>query len=638
MRKMKKYLLALTAGAAVLAAVIGMPQKASAREVEYNVKEYGVTGDGTTDDVKAINALLEKASALAAGDTLVLKFPEGKYMIGDWLRIRSNTTLLLDEKAEICRSEMLYPMMMNVGDDGTRKEDSAAGGGYGLTENIKIIGGILNGGDVENAAQAGNTVNFSHAQNVVFDGITLKNNYGAHLIELSGVKNATIKNCDFSGFRPEKGKEASLSEDKGLNTTGYTAKECIQLDYTYNHPTKKSLQWCPDYYSDKTPCRDIVIEENTFHDYPRGIGNHHGREAFDELFIENVTIRNNTFKNMYVTAPNGKKIYEYVILLHSFKNALVENNTITNAGSAVLLAYDRGSVVRKNKISNLTSTAIVAAKDTAGSKISQNTIQDVPRYGISVAGVANVASFSNNTLKTGSQKKKMINGITINGKDAYIKTIAGNKISDCSQFGISLLGVKKVDSITSNQFAKCQKAGICISDSVCKKVDNNKITGVKNSNSLMIAKKAKITSLSGNTITGSGKNAISIGSGAEVTAISQNTVSKSAGNGICLFEGAKAKTIENNKITDSQIGISILNSTCDKVVKNTVKKSKKFGICSTTATVKYTQKNTIDTAGTTGVLYCKKSKGTLISGNKYKNIKGKNVSVDATSKAKCSDK
>ena len=86
---------------------------------------------------------------------------------------------------------------------------------------------------------------------------------------------------------------------------------------------------------DKTPCQDILIENNTFTDYPRGVGNHHGCDAFPGLYSSNIKIRNNTFKDMYVTTPNGKKLYEYAITLHSFANAVVENNTIENAGSAV---------------------------------------------------------------------------------------------------------------------------------------------------------------------------------------------------------------------------------------------------------------------------------------------------------------
>ena len=119
-----------------------------AKEVEYNAKEQGVTGNGSTNDIRAINRLLEKAKYLPDGDTLVVHFPEGRYLIDDWIRIYSNTTLILDENAEIYRTNTMYPIMMNVGSDGTRKETSSAGGGYNLSENIRIVGGIFNGGDV----------------------------------------------------------------------------------------------------------------------------------------------------------------------------------------------------------------------------------------------------------------------------------------------------------------------------------------------------------------------------------------------------------------------------------------------------------------------------------------------------------
>lgn len=633
---MKKFLrYAIAAAGLFLCTICLSPSgNTSAKEIQYNVTSYGVKGNGTTNDTDAINDLLEKAADLSSGDTLVLYFPNGKYAIDDWLRIYSNTTLKLADKAEIFRSKIQYPLMMNVGSDGTRMENSPAGGGYNLSKNIKIIGGTLNGGNISKAKESGNLINFAHAQNITFDGVTIKNCYGAHLIELSGVKNASIKNCDFSGFRTKKELETSLNEDKNLNKTGYAAKECIQLDYTYNHSTKKTFQWCPGYWSDKTACQNITIENNSFHDYPRGVGNHHGRETFSNLWTQNIIIRNNTFKNMYVMTPTGKKLYENAILLHSFKNAVVEGNTIENAGTGVLLVYDSGSAIRNNVMTNLQSTAIVAAKTSAGSTVTGNVLTDIPRYGISVTGTANVKSFANNILKKGAQGKKMINGITVSGPAAYITTVSGNKISGCTQFGISLLNVKKVKNVVSNQFASCKKAAICVSKSNCTSIMNNIIKGVKKSNSVLVAHKSKVKKLSGNTITNSGKNALSIGNGSQVSSVSKNIITNAAGNGICVFAKAKAGNITGNKITGTRIGISILNSRCNKVLKNTVNKSKKIGICSTTATVNFIQKNKITSAKKAGIVCCKKSKGKKISGNKFKKIKGRKIAVDATSRIK----
>ncbi len=620
--KQKKTVLYLLLPLLAIVICLCSTPKAMAKEVEYNVKNEGVKGDGVTIDTKAINQVLEKATELEEGDTLVVYFPEGTYMIDNLMRIYSNTTLKLDENAEIYRTDTTYPMLMNVGDDGTRKETSVDGGGYNLSKNIQIIGGTFNGGDISKAKAPSNTINIAHAQNVVFDNVIIKNNYGAHLLELSGVKDAIIRNCDFSGFRPEKTSKKS-QEEKGLNGTGYAPKECIQLDYTYFDPSDVSMQWCPDYYSDKTPCQNVLIENNTFHDYPRGVGNHHGCEEFPGLYSSNITIKDNTFTNMYVKAPNGKDLYEYVILLHSFENAVVENNTITNAGSAVLFAYDKNSVVNNNTITNLTSTAFVVSKDSTGSKITWNTVTDCPRYGISVSGGVTVSAFNDNTLKKGSKSKKMLNGITINGEEgkATISKVERNTISDCTQYGISTLAVKKINSITGNTFSKCEKAGMCISGTTCTTIKDNTVNGVKNTNSIMIIKGSNIKKLQNNTLLKNGKHGISIGSASKVDLISGNTIKTSVNNGICVFENSKVDKIEKNKITESKIGVSILNSTCNKVNSNTIKKSENYGICATTATVNYVQKNTIDTTKKAGVLFCKNSKGKKISGNTFKNVK-----------------
>ena len=99
-----------------------------AAEVTYNVTDYNVCGDGKTDDTAAINQLLSKARDLSNGDTLVLNFPKGTYCISNWLRVHSNTTLKLDKDAEIYRSSPEYPILMNVGSDGSRMENNSSSG------------------------------------------------------------------------------------------------------------------------------------------------------------------------------------------------------------------------------------------------------------------------------------------------------------------------------------------------------------------------------------------------------------------------------------------------------------------------------------------------------------------------------
>ena len=228
----------------------------------------------------------------------------------------------------------------------------------------------------------------------------------------------------------------------------------------------------------------------------------------------------------------------------------------------------------------------------------------------------------------------MINGITINGAKAYIDTISGNTISSCTQFGISILNSKKVKTISENSFSGCKKASICVSKSKCGTITGNTLQGMKNSNSLLVAHGSTVNSIDSNHITNSGKNGISVGGKSKVTAINNNTITSAAGNGICLYQSAKVGSVNKNTISKTKIGISILHSVCNKVNENSITSSKNFGICSTTATVKYVQKNTITTAKKSGILFCKKSKGIKISGNKVKKAGKKKVSVDSSSKVK----
>ena len=53
---MKKLVLSFTA--LMLVCCLFSSNKAMAKEVEYNVKSEGAQGDGVTDDVKAINAVI----------------------------------------------------------------------------------------------------------------------------------------------------------------------------------------------------------------------------------------------------------------------------------------------------------------------------------------------------------------------------------------------------------------------------------------------------------------------------------------------------------------------------------------------------------------------------------------------------
>src|SRR5438105_4106760 len=63
----------------------------------YNVKDYGAKADGTTLDVKAINAAIDAASKQGGG---TIYFPTGNYLTGS-IHLKNYITLYIDNGATI---------------------------------------------------------------------------------------------------------------------------------------------------------------------------------------------------------------------------------------------------------------------------------------------------------------------------------------------------------------------------------------------------------------------------------------------------------------------------------------------------------------------------------------------------------
>jgi polygalacturonase len=67
------------------------------RDAQYNVKDFGAKGDGTTNDTPAINKAINEAHNDGGGDIV---FPAGTYEAAS-IQIKSNVRFVLDAKAVI---------------------------------------------------------------------------------------------------------------------------------------------------------------------------------------------------------------------------------------------------------------------------------------------------------------------------------------------------------------------------------------------------------------------------------------------------------------------------------------------------------------------------------------------------------
>jgi polygalacturonase len=71
---------------------------APARAATFDVRDYGATGNGSTNDTDAINAAIAAASADGGG---TVRFTSGTYMSAETIHMRSNVTVQLDGGATI---------------------------------------------------------------------------------------------------------------------------------------------------------------------------------------------------------------------------------------------------------------------------------------------------------------------------------------------------------------------------------------------------------------------------------------------------------------------------------------------------------------------------------------------------------
>lgn len=171
-----------------------------------NVKDFGATGDGATDDTTAIQAAL--TASPASGGTVF--FPAGTYIISAALVPENNTQMVGEGK---CAS------VLSVGSGHTISTSSANIGYVHVTDannlkihNLKFLGfGAYSGVAFTNPYGGGNSVGFTNDDNAI-------------RVEFStGVSNVEITGCEFTGI------------GLGIAILGNTLGENITIRDNYFH-------------------------------------------------------------------------------------------------------------------------------------------------------------------------------------------------------------------------------------------------------------------------------------------------------------------------------------------------------------------------------------------------------------------
>lgn len=254
----------------------------------YNVCEFGVKGDGSTNNTQSIAEVIDLAASNGGG---TVYFPAGEYVTGT-IELKSNMTLYLDSGCVILGSENPedYPMITRETLKGYNRE-----GHSGLIkalncENVTIKGrGVVDGrgynwwNNPKNEHRP-RAIQPILCDNVLIDGITIKNSamWTVHPICCNNVtiNGITIKNPSDSpntdGINPESCSNVHIS-----NCTVDVGDDCLTL--------KSGTE--DDDLQKQHPCENIVVTNCTM------LNGHGGVVIGSEMSggVRNVVISNCVF-------------------------------------------------------------------------------------------------------------------------------------------------------------------------------------------------------------------------------------------------------------------------------------------------------------------------------------------------------
>lgn len=203
------------------------------------------SGNKGTTDYNRITA------ALRGGNKTVKLVDGATYYICGTLDVYSNTVFDAGT-AKIIQTKPGATMVRQ--DRNTLKKSK----GYNAIHDITLDGGTWVGttkyradaGSKEGFKMGANVMNFLHAKNITIKNATIYNVYNAHLIELTGVANSKIENCNLGMYKTNGKWKTGFY--KGSKNNG-----AIQLDACYSASNNPQGG-----YFDGTPCKNITISKN----------------------------------------------------------------------------------------------------------------------------------------------------------------------------------------------------------------------------------------------------------------------------------------------------------------------------------------------------------------------------------------
>jgi parallel beta-helix repeat protein len=436
-----------------------------------NVKDYGATGNGSTDDTAAIQDAID---AVTAGGTLF--FPVGTYLVD----VNTQSCTLTDG-TDVSKCALLIDTAMQVtGDEGAQIK--AKEGASPATNNYIV------------SCTAG--VNFT---NIYFNGdrLNVTSSYAVQLnASTSSVKNCTFKAFDGSPVVAQGTSAAAMIntidisennfEDNG-NTVFFAWVDRFKINNNFIFNASEGIDL--DKY-----CQNGQITGNCIETF-RGTGADAGVEINGG---DSITVANNSIRN--------------------FKDGIILNAKTTGGVDY----FSTGITVTGNTVENsegygLTIGApIGSTQSLQNSTIVGNVFKNCSIDGANLRG-KNVV-FSNNTL-VGNR-----GGLLVSAGSRLI--ISNNVIADNARYGIqvesaSVSQITVTGNIISDNNSDTGYNGIQMFDVTSATISNNAVTGAHDHG--IRVQGTGTVNLSGNTVTGATTGSVRIASTTTWTVNGQNS-------------------------------------------------------------------------------------------------------------------
>lgn len=307
MKKIITFIVALAISSTFLSAYTVQAAPASytittrTRPVNKSFETFGGY-NSKTKSYYVFRSYLEKLEK--GGGTLRVK--KGTYSITNTLYVPSNVKIVFEDGVVIRKGADTGSSVMKPASSifqlvaPSKSLKSGVYGGYKGEKNISFIG---KGKVTFDLAKEKDSIAIilGHNSNVLIKNINFTNMYAGHFIELTSSKKVTVEDCKFSGSK--------ASENY--------VKEAINIDAADKTTLGYSQKWSK---FDRTPCVDVVIQNNAFYDLDRAIGTH--KYSQDKLH-KDIVIKGNVIDKMRNDA----------IRAMNWENIVISGNTISNVGA-----------------------------------------------------------------------------------------------------------------------------------------------------------------------------------------------------------------------------------------------------------------------------------------------------------------